>query len=54
MNNKQLEELENKIVGIIDKNDPRPDICVCGNDMLVNSTKNTMIIYDDALMEDSA
>ena len=26
----------------------RPDICICGNDMLVNSTKNTMIVYEDA------
>lgn len=24
----------------------RPDVCICGNDMLVNSTKNTMIVYD--------
>ena len=26
----------------------RPNICVCGNDMLVNATKNTMIIFHDA------
>lgn len=24
----------------------RPDICLCGNDMLSNSNKNTMIIFD--------
>lgn len=32
--------------------DTKPDICICGNDMLVNSTKNTMTIFDVEVSND--